>query len=87
MRGFDQHAFGMGAEEIAPHRAFRRLRPDIDGVGDQLLSVTAARFEPQRAPREADRIFVGVGGDVPDIVDHARPVSFSGRLALGPCGK
>ena len=39
----------------------------------------------QRA--KLDRAFVAVGGDVTDVVDHARPVSFSGRLALGPCGK
>ena len=87
MRGFDQHALGMGAEKIAPDGAVRRPRPDIDGVRDQLLAVAAARLQPQRAARKADRTFVSVGRDVTDVVDHARPVSFSGRLALGPCGK
>ena len=85
--GLDQHALGMGAEEIAPCGALRRPRPDIDGVRDQLLPVAAPRLQPQRAARKTHRAFVGVGGDVTDVVDHARPVSFSGRLALGPCGK
>ncbi len=67
--------------------AVRRPRPDIDAVRNQLLAVVASRLEPQRAARETDRTFVAVGGDVTDVVDHARPVSFSGRLALGPCGK
>ena len=87
MRGFDQDALGMGAEKVVPYGAVRRPRPDIDDVRDQLLSVAAPRLQPQRAAREADRAFVAVGGDVANVVDHARPVSFSGRLALGPCGK
>ena len=87
MRGLDQHALGVGAEEIAPHRALRRPRPDLDRVRDQLLAVAALRLQPQRAARKTDRALVAVGRDVTDVVDHARPVSFSGRLALGPCGK
>src|SRR5258708_10975575 len=87
MRASDQDARGMRAEKVMPHRAVRRPRPDIDGMRDQLLSVAAPRLQPQRASREIDRTFVTVAGDVTDVVDHARPVSFSGRLALGPCGK
>ncbi len=87
MRGLDQHALGVGAEEIPPDRPLRRTRPDIDGVGDQLLAVAALRLQPQRAARKAHRALVTIGRDMTDVVDHARPVSFSGRLALGPCGK
>ena len=52
MRGFDQDALGMGAEKVAPYRAFRRPRPDLDGVRDQLLPVATPGLQPQRAPRE-----------------------------------
>ena len=62
-------------------------RPDLDGMRDQLLAVAAARLQPQRAARRTHRAFVGVGRDVTDVVDHARPVSFSGRLALGAVRK
>ena len=75
------------AEEIAPQRSLHRARPDVDAVGDQLLAVAGLRLQPQRTARETHVAFVGIGGDVPDVVDHASPVSFSGRLALGPCGK
>ena len=58
MRGFDQDALGMSAEEVAPNGAVRGSRPDIDGVRDQLLSVAAPRLQPQRTARETDRTFV-----------------------------
>src|SRR5207247_6344482 len=87
MRGFDQDTLGMGAEKIAPHGAVRGPRPDLDRMGDQLLPVSAPRLQPQRAPRKTHLAFVSVGRNMTDVVDHARPVSFSGRLALGPCGK
>ena len=87
MRRFDQDALGMGPEEIITRGAGRGPGPDLDGVRDQLLSIGALRLQPQRAARETHRTFVAIGGDVADVVDHARPVSFSGRLALGPCGK
>ena len=87
MRGLDQDALGVGSEKIAPDGAFRRPRPDLDAMGDQLLAVAATRLQPQRAARKTHRALVSVTRDMTDVVDHARPVSFSGRLALGPCGK
>ena len=83
----DDHALGKGAEEVAARGPLGRPRADLDAVRDQLLSVAVSRLQPQRAAGETDRTFVGIGGDVADVVDHASPVSFSGRLALGPCGK
>ena len=87
MRGFDHDALGQRAEEIAPHGTFGRAWMDLDIVRDQLLAIAAPGLQPQRAAGEADGILVLVGGDVTDVVDYASPVSFSGRLALGPCGK
>src|SRR3974390_1021104 len=87
VRLFDHDALGEGTEEIPPRGAFGWTWPDLDRVRDQLLSLAGPWLQPQRAAGEADRIFIGVGRDVADVVDHASPVSFSGRLALGPCGK
>ncbi|MGY4442998.1 hypothetical protein ACVW04_005817 [Bradyrhizobium sp. LM2.3] len=87
MRGLDHDALGQGAEEITANMTLSGARTDLDIMRDQLLVVAAPRLQPQRAAGEADRILVLVSGDVTDVVDHASPVSFSGRLALGPCGK
>src|SRR3954453_7068548 len=86
MRRFDRHAFDADAKKVRAYRAFCRAWPDVDRMRYQLLAVAAFRLQPQRAPREADRAFVALGRNVADVVDHARPVSFSGRLALAPCG-
>ena len=85
--GVDDDALGQGAEEVAPCRPLRGPRPDVDAVGDQLLAAATERLQPQRAARKADVALIFIGGDMPDVVDHARPVSFSGRVAFGPCGK
>jgi hypothetical protein len=47
MGGLDQDAFGARSEKILPHRAIRRTRPDVDGVRNQFLPVTAFRLQPQ----------------------------------------
>jgi hypothetical protein len=47
MRGLDQDTLGVDSEEIAAHRAFRRPRSYLDRMGDQLLTVTRPRLQPQ----------------------------------------
>src|SRR5882757_3898358 len=87
VRRFDRHGFDVYSEEVGARGPVCGPRPDVDYMRHQLLAVAAFRLQPERAPREADRALITVRRDMADVVDHARPVSFSGRLALAPCGK
>ena len=87
VRGLDQHAFGLGAEKIDPRGAVGRARLDVDAV--EISSWPSPRRGTSRSVQRAKLTgdFIAVGGDMADVVDHASPVSFSGRVALVPCGK